>query len=246
MGEQGSGHGAWRSRWAAIGAAVAVSLGAGGVLFASSIGRAGRRDRGHHGRHRSFACCGRVPLGATSGRSGAPTTSNLNFLAGEVVPNAVSVERPTAGPDVGRIEIAYDAYGVSGPTTDVLVDVVGCTVGAGAGGSSQVTALKAQVASLESRIAAIEAGSGEARAAHSAAVQIVSLTATDVVVRSVTIVPTANGKMGATISDAQNLAGTRGFDVAAGAPVTFRLVCDRSSGNGGITASSLTAVFAPD
>jgi hypothetical protein len=215
---------------------------------------------------------------------GAPSTSNLNFLAGEVVPNAVSVELPTSGPDAGRIEIAYDAYGVPGPTTDVLIDVVGYTVGAASG---QVAALQAQITSLESRIAMIEAGSGESRAAHSAAVQIVNLTPTDVVVRSVTVTPTANGKIianagatlvrgdlsqfiarcsittgtavdpttaqyvtfpgvGATISDAQNLAGTRGFDVTAGVPVTVRLVCDRSSGIGGITASSLTAVFAPD
>ncbi len=35
---QGSGHGLWRSRWAAIGAAVAVALGAGGLFVASATG----------------------------------------------------------------------------------------------------------------------------------------------------------------------------------------------------------------
>ncbi len=36
MDEQGSGNRMWRSRWAAIGAAVAVSLGAGGIFFAEA------------------------------------------------------------------------------------------------------------------------------------------------------------------------------------------------------------------
>jgi hypothetical protein len=334
MDGQGSRHRVWRSRWAAIGAAVAVSLGAGGVFFAdaSSVVMVAparildTRDPVNVGLNGPFvSAIGQdlqvtgliattsgpatvVPTGATgvilnvtvvapaasgfvsvrpANAPGAPTTSNLNFLAGEVVPNAVSVELPTAGPDAGRIEIAYDAYGVAGPTADVLIDVVGYTMGADGADGGQVAALQAQVASLESRLAAIEAESGESRAAHSAVVQTVALTSTDVVVRSVTITPTADGKIiataaatfgradlsqfigrcsittgstvdpssahyvtfpgvGATLSDVQNLAGTRGFDVAAGVPVTVRLVCDRSSGNGGITASSLTAVFAPD
>ena len=57
--------------------------------------------------------------------SGAPTTSNLNFAAGQVVPNAVTVKLPTSGVDAGKIEITYDALGVVGPTTHVLVDIVG-------------------------------------------------------------------------------------------------------------------------
>ncbi len=56
---------------------------------------------------------------------GPPTTSNLNFTAGETVPNAVTVQLPTTGADAGKIEITYDALGVAGPTADVLIDVVG-------------------------------------------------------------------------------------------------------------------------
>ena len=39
---------------------------------------------------------------------GAPTTSSLNVLAGETVPNAVQVSLPTAGANAGRIDITYD------------------------------------------------------------------------------------------------------------------------------------------
>jgi hypothetical protein len=249
MNEQGSDHRVWRSRWAAIGAAVAVSLGAGGVFFADAASPPSSvvmvapvrildtRDPVNVGLNGPFvSAIGQdlqvtgpiatttgpatiVPAGATgvilnvtavapvasgflsvrpADAPGAPSTSNLNFLAGEVVPNAVSVELPTSGPDAGQIEIAYDAYGVPGPTTDVLVDVVGYTVGAASGDSGQVAALQTQVASLESRIATIEAGSGESRAAHSAGSQNVTLTNTDVVVRSVTLTPTADGKVIAT------------------------------------------------
>ncbi len=337
MGEQGSGKGVWRSRWAAIGAAVAVSLGAGGVLFVDAASPASSvvmvapvrildtRDPVNVGLNGPFvSAIGQdlqvtgliatttgaatvVPTGATgvilnvtvvapaasgflsvrpANAPGAPTTSNLNFVAGALVPNAVSVELPTSGPDAGRIEIAYDAYGVSGPTTDVLVDVVGYTVGAPAGDSGQVAALQAQVAALEARVATIEATTANSRAAHSTGLQTVNLSPTDVVVRSVTVVPTADGTVianssgrmgrgdtgaftgrcsitsglsvdeslaqyvsfaaGGFVFDFENFAGTRGFDVTKNVPITVRLVCDRTAGNGGITFSSLTAVFAPN
>jgi hypothetical protein len=63
--------------------------------------------------------------------SGAPATSNLNFAAGDANPNAVTVSLPTAGADSGKIRITYDALGVVGPTTEVLIDVVGYTTNAG-------------------------------------------------------------------------------------------------------------------
>jgi hypothetical protein len=44
-----------------------------------------------------------------------------------VVPNAVTVAMPTVGPYAGQIDITYDAYGATGPTTDILIDVVGYT-----------------------------------------------------------------------------------------------------------------------
>jgi hypothetical protein len=56
---------------------------------------------------------------------GLPTTSSLNVVSGEILPNAVTVSLPTAGADAGKIEIAFDAYGTAGPTTDILIDVVG-------------------------------------------------------------------------------------------------------------------------
>lgn len=247
MGEQESGHRVWRSRWAAIGAAIAVSLGAGGVFFAEAASPPSSvvmvaparildtRDPVNVGLNGPFvSAIGQdlqvtgliatttgpatiVPTGATgvilnvtvvgpaasgflsvrpADAPGAPTTSNLNFLAGELVPNAVSVELPTAGPEAGRIEITYDAYGVAGPTTDVLIDVVGYTVGAASGDSGQVAALQAQVSALEARVAMIEATAANSKASYIVATQQVALTSgTDVVVRSVTIVPTANGKV---------------------------------------------------
>ncbi len=42
---------------------------------------------------------------------GAPTTSNLNFKAGDIIPNSVTVQVPTSGADAGKIEITYDAFG---------------------------------------------------------------------------------------------------------------------------------------
>ena len=42
----------------------------------------------------------------------------------------MTVAVPTAGADLGKIEITYDALGTAGPTTDVLIDVVGYTLAA--------------------------------------------------------------------------------------------------------------------
>jgi hypothetical protein len=164
-----------RSRWAAIGAAVAVSLGAGGlaVVGASSSPASSfvavtpervldtRVGLGLDGplvspTGRDLPITGTIPTpggaqvvvpdGATavalnvtvvqpaadgfvsvrpSGTPGTPTTSNLNFSAGAVVPNAVIVALPTSGSQAGSIELLYDALGAVGPTTDLLVDVTG-------------------------------------------------------------------------------------------------------------------------
>lgn len=56
-----------------------------------------------------------------AGSSGKPSTSNLNFVAGSLTPNAVTVALPSSG----AVEVYFDAYGVTGPTADVLVDVMG-------------------------------------------------------------------------------------------------------------------------
>ena len=65
--------------------------------------------------------------------TGAPTTSSLNFTAGDIVPNSVQVGLPTAGANAGQIDITYDAFGQAGPTTEVLIDVVGYMVAGGTG-----------------------------------------------------------------------------------------------------------------
>lgn len=74
---------------------------------------------------------------------GVPTTSSLNFTAGQAIPNSVTVQVPTSGADAGKIEITYNAYEQPGPTTEILVDVVGYTKNAGlASLQSQVDALQ--------------------------------------------------------------------------------------------------------
>jgi hypothetical protein len=171
--------GLWRSRWAAIGAAVAVSLGAGGLFIADAAsGPASNvvltdpvrvldtRDPVNVGLPGPFVSqvsqklqmTGSIstttgaqtvvpsgatgvllnvtPVNATAGgfisirpgdAVGAPTTSSLNFTTGDIIPNAVTVALPTAGADAGQIDITFDAYGATGPTTDILIDVVGYT-----------------------------------------------------------------------------------------------------------------------
>jgi hypothetical protein len=64
-----------------------------------------------------------------AGTVGPAETSNLNFAAGQTVPNAVTVA--LAGD--GTIEIIYDGSGQTGPTTDILVDVTGYYAAGAAG-----------------------------------------------------------------------------------------------------------------
>jgi hypothetical protein len=191
----------WRSRWAAIGAAVAVTLGAGGLVGLASAASSppsdivsitpvrvlDTRDPNNVGLAGPFVSQVAqdlkvtgpvqtstglqlvVPGGATSvvlnvttvgatadgfvsvrpaDAPGAPTTSNLNFRAGEINPNTVIVQLPTTGPDAGEIEITYDAFGTAGPTTDVLVDVMGYTVEAPAGSPRTLFAVVEQDGTL--------------------------------------------------------------------------------------------------
>ncbi len=176
-----------RSRWAAIGAAVAVSLGGGGVFIANAASSTpssvvtidpvrvlDTRDPLNVGLPGPFVSPVSqnltltgpvattqgtktvVPVGATGvllnvtsvsstargfvsirpgDATGAPTTSSLNFELGETSPNSVQVALPTTGANVGQIDITYDALGTAGPTTDLLIDVVGYLVeGVGAVG----------------------------------------------------------------------------------------------------------------
>lgn len=162
-----------RARWAAIGAALAVAVGGGGLGIAratvstgdrpvfvsieperivdtrSAIGLTGKfvdatpRDVQVTG---PVAVAGGgtpvvVPAGATGvalnvtvvdadgagflsvrpgGAAGEPLTSNVNFEAGEVAPNAVNVDLPADG----RIQVWFETYD-PGRSGDVLIDVVG-------------------------------------------------------------------------------------------------------------------------
>jgi len=169
--------GLWRSRWAAMGAAVAVTLGGGGLFVANAASSPvssvvtitparildTRTDVGLPGPFVSavsqkLQVTGAiVPAGSTGvllnvtvvnptangflairpgDATGAPSTSSLNFDAGDIVPNAVQVGLPTTGANVGQIDITFDAYGAVGPTTEVLIDVVGYTVAGGAASSA--------------------------------------------------------------------------------------------------------------
>ena len=162
----------WRSRWAAIGAAVAVTIGGGGLIAVDAASSTPsstvtitpvrvldtRTDVGLPGPFVSAVSQklqivgSAVPTDATGvllnvtvvqptaagfvsvrpgDSSGAPSTSSLNFAAGQTVPNSVQVALPTVGANAGQIDITYDANGVAGPTTDLLIDVVGYMVPGG-------------------------------------------------------------------------------------------------------------------
>ena len=162
-----------RSRWAAVGAAVAVSIGGGGLFVANAASSPAssvvtidpvrildtRTDLGLPGpfvspvSQKLQVTGAAVPAGATGvllnatvvgpkadgflsirpgDATGAPSTSSLNFKAGDVIPNSVQVGLPTVGANAGQIDITYDALGVAGPTTEVLIDVVGYLVAGGA------------------------------------------------------------------------------------------------------------------
>ena len=166
--------GLWRSRWAAIGAALAVTLGGGGLVAVNATSgpasslvtvaperildtRTGLGLSGPFasGVSRKLQVTGAiVPAGATGvllnvtvvapsaagflsvrpgDATGVPSTSSLNFKAGDITPNSVQVALPTSGASAGQIDITFDAFGVAGPTTNVLADVVGYLVAGGGG-----------------------------------------------------------------------------------------------------------------
>ena len=315
----------WKSRWAAIGAAIAVSIGGGGIFFAQAAGGTegstvmidpvrimDTRNGVDVGLAGPFVSAVSqklqvsgsvatttgtmtpVPTGATGvllnvtvvspsaagflsvrpgDATGAPATSSLNFSANATVPNAVTVALPTAGADAGKIVITFDALGVAGPTTDVLIDVVGYTI------DTKLAALQAQVDALNTKVAPLV----NSVAAFAGGNQLIGLTSTDVIVRSVSLMPPANGtvivnssahlsrisgaagarcsitlgtvidfdflqitKMPETFADLYAvLAGTRGYPATGGVLLTVNLVCDEFSADVGISDSSLTAIFAP-
>jgi hypothetical protein len=313
--------GLWRSRWAAIGAAVAVTLGGGGLFVANAASSEPssvvtiapirildtRTDVGLPGPFvsavsqklqvtgpipTSAGTQSPVPAGATGvllnvtvvgptaagflsvrpgDATGQPSTSSLNFRAGDIVPNSVQVGLPTVGTSAGKIDITYDAFGQAGPTTEVLIDVVGYMVAAGDDRYYTKSEVDARLALLHNSVAVFAGGQ-----------QDVALVETPTVVRSVSLMPPSNGTVivtssaylmqgiGSTesgarcsistgtdidydflqISDLRDdkfkvLAGTRGFSVTKGVLLTVNLVCDEFQPQIFLGASSLTAIFAP-
>jgi len=109
--------------------------------------------------------------------TGAPSTSSLNFDAGvSALANAVQVGLPTTGANAGQIDITFDAYGRPGPTTEVLIDVVGYMIAGGIGTApagpvapdpavlARLTALETDNAALKTRVTALETSQPFAKA----------------------------------------------------------------------------------
>ncbi len=311
----------WRSRWAAIGAAVAVTLGGGGLFAVNAaspessvvsiepvrildtrnpvnVGLAGpfvspvAQDLKVTGSVPTTTGTKTVvPAGATgvvlnvtpvgstaagfisvrpANATGLPSTSNVNFATGAINPNAVLVELPVGGADDGKIEITFDAFGVAGPTSDVLVDVVGYTT-------------DAKLKSLEARIAALEAAQPFAVSAQKT---LETVTATDEVVTALAVTAPVAGQVTvvstASVSDTvageetrctittgvvldtgfflqrwesagpntgqhAQISGVRTFNIAAGATTAYNLVCDHvGPGTSGMESIIMSAIFTPE
>lgn len=311
--------GMWRSRWAAVGAAVAVSLGAGGLFVAQAAPGPSEstivtvtperildtRDPVNLGLNGPFTSAVSqklqvtgsiptatgtktvVPTGATGvllnvtpvnmtangfisirpgDATGAATTSSLNFTTGVagVVPNAVQVAMPTAGANAGKIDITYDAYGQAGPTTDILIDVVGYMTSTG---------LQELVADVATKAAAADLPT----VAYSGGNSNETVGTTPEVIRTVTLVPPSNGTVivqsnantanpsstptqcsittgttidsnynqwaGGTTTSAYMLSGLRGYAVQGGVALTVNLVCQAASATAAVFDANLVATF---
>jgi hypothetical protein len=315
----------WRSRWAALGAAVAVTFGGGGLFAVSAASPESSvvtlepvrildtRDPVNVGLDGPFTSpvaqdlmvtgpvlttTGTktvVPTGATgvflnvtpvgstaagfisvrpANATGLPSTSNVNFTVGAINPNAVLVELPVGGADDGKIEITFDAFGAAGPTSDVLVDVVGYTTDA------KLVSLQAEVDALNTAQPFTVSNFMNSQtfvnlALNSIPVVTVSVTAPvagQVAVHSTASVKHFNAGSGVYCgirlaadplpaaddgfrqpwgqptgwNGPGNLAGTRTFDVAAGETVEYALACAEVGSDGGhIFSASLTATFTP-
>jgi hypothetical protein len=207
--------------------------------------------------------------------TGAATTSSLNFTTGVagIVPNAVQVAVPTAGTNEGEIDITYDAYGQAGPTTDILIDVVGYMTSAG------LQDLTARVTALEAATATLDASQPFALASRSDLVNVggptvvVAVSIVAPVDGQVTVMSSASAAESTAADDVacsittgntvdtdyeqrfestgspgqwESMAGTRLFDLNAGATGTYNLVCANQSGStSNIFDSALSAIFTP-
>ncbi|MFK7920205.1 MAG: hypothetical protein AB8G14_19185 [Ilumatobacter sp.] len=62
--------------------------------------------------------------------TGDPSTSSLNFAAGQALPNAVTVQLPTSGIGAGQIDLSFRSS-TQNATVEIVVDVVGYTLASG-------------------------------------------------------------------------------------------------------------------
>lgn len=272
-----------RTRWAAIGAAIAVSLGAGlgtGVLSTSAatnptestfvpvepvrildtraavnLGLTGKFvsnfDRDLQVTGIIETAEGRseqVPAGATGvvlnvtavdaaargflsitpgGTTGS--TSSLNFLAGEVTPNAVTVPLSTDG----KITIVYTAAGGTGADVDVLVDLVGYTTSVG-------------LLDIQRRLNTLEATS-PVLAAHDGEDSTVTLDATDTVLATVEIPYQQVGDVlvnaSVTVSNISGVTREPRCSITTGTSVDLEAVAIETIANGAFAAMSTTRGF---
>lgn len=195
--------------------------------------------------------------------TGDPSTSSVNFAAGQTAPNSVTVALPTAGAHAGTIDIALGG-GTAGATAEVLIDVVGYLVEATPAepGTSDVELLSAEGASVDLVDGSVLTAATLEFDVPSAGTLLInsSVVASDQV---------AGGKVFCSISRTAemdgpfqgwesagpdgsigHLSGTRSFEVDAGA-VTINLVCESATSaadtpEANVNAPTLTAIFSPD
>lgn len=201
--------------------------------------------------------------------TGTPTTSSLNVGAGEITPNAVTVALPTVGADAGTIRITFDAFGNPGPTTDLLIDVVGYLTPAGVTKAGGAVGPGSLVEIPEDGTPdTVHSITFDAPAAGTVVVNV-GVTVSDMApdaftscgVTEGTTLP-AEGVMiwesagndfdgsSAVAGTIGQLGGTRSFTVDAGSH-TFNLVCSVFRGNGDgiatyVTNTSMTYVYVAD
>lgn len=190
--------------------------------------------------------------------TGAPTTSSLNFTAGATVPNSVQVGLPTTGANAGQIDIVYDALGVAGPTTDVLIDVVGYLEAGGAGTTTVIEfSDKDMVAIPKDEIRAsglveiTAPADGKIVVSANASVEAIQIPGPEVGGDTTCSITTGNTiDAGRRILFQTNhvapLAITQGFPANAGQSYDFTLLCRTDVSDVVLRNLHLTAIFASD
>lgn len=203
--------------------------------------------------------------------TGPPAVSSLNFPAGAPTANKVDVALPASGPNTGTINITYDAYGIVGPTTHVLVDIIGYY------SNTTLTDLQQRLAAIETAQPFAVTARDDGETVENTPLDIVAVTVTGPAAGQVTVNSTTRAyeytpgdEVACSISEATTpptldddhlqvwesagddgddgqLAGTRMFDIAADEVATYQLVCEHSgtSANARLDDSVLTAIFTP-